>query len=90
MPNKIWIELDNPKANKDLKTAEQAKAFADEQCRLANNMLKRLRDDESNPSEQVFYWSESDRCYCWGGPMGYETLPDHGKWFNLDYLGRQL
>lgn len=70
--NRIWIELDKSKN----------KAHADEQCRLANKMLARLGD----MAGREFFYSEHDRCYCYGGNMGYETLPDRGVWFNLDYL----
>lgn len=72
--NKIWIELDEPK------DAEHAKAM----CYQANNMLHRLGDTGG----REFWWDVKERQYCFGGDMGYVTLPDRGTWFNLDYLGR--
>lgn len=80
--NKIWIELEKPKSN----------SHADDACRLANNMLKRLCKPEDivegDPPRQFFY-SENECCYCYGGAMGYTTLSDNGEWFNLDYFGRE-
>lgn len=74
MANRIWIELDKPDSG----------AMALEQCELANRMLAKLGD----PRGEKFFFSARDG-YCYGGDMGYETLPDRGKWFNLDYLGRE-
>lgn len=92
MGNKIWIELVHPRENPaPLKASEREavhKAFAEEQCRLANNMLARLAKPENLPLRDTFFWSEHDRCYCYGGYYGYITLKDNGNWLNLDYLGR--
>lgn len=76
--NKVWIEL--------VRSAD--KEFCDEQCRLANNMLNRLAKPSDLPRRDDFFYSEHDRCYCFGGAMGYNTLPDSGLWLSLDYLGR--
>ncbi len=75
MKNRIWIELDKTD------TKEQAEA----QCKLANSMLSKLGD----MGGQEFFWMVGEG-YCYGGDMGYENLPDRGKWFNLDYLGREV
>lgn len=77
MSNRIWIELAKP----------QHPAHAKEQVRLANNMLRRLR---GGPIEQGFEYDEDENAYYFGGYMGSEKLVDGGKWFNLDFLGREL
>ena len=71
MKNRIWIELD----------AATSQDHAGAQCVLANAMISKLGD----PRGQSFFWMPESG-YCWGGEMGYETLPDRGRWFNLDYL----
>lgn len=76
--NRVWIELDKPKD----------KEHAEKQCRLANNMLKRLCVKPEDMTSKFFY-SEHSRTYCFGGDYGYIELPDHGHWFNLDSLGRE-
>lgn len=79
MANRIWIELDKP----------TNKAHAEEQCRLANNMLKRLKGSPNDDTGEFFYTEHKGRKrYAFGGPMGYVDLPDNGHWLNLDYLGR--
>lgn len=70
MKNRIWIELDREAEDKS------------EQCRLANLVMKKLGITKG----YEFFWSAHDRRFCWGGDMGYETLSDNGRWFNLDYL----
>lgn len=87
--NKIWIELEHPSTLQDATAAERL-AFAKEQCRLANNMLVRLAHHEQLPLANTFFWLASENRYGFGGHTGYETLSDHGKWFNLDYLGRDF
>lgn len=77
--NLVWIELEKPKDN----------THAEHVCRLANNMLRRLAEKATDMGGQEFFWSRSEQSYCYGGDMGYSTLSDHGKWFNLDYLGRE-
>jgi hypothetical protein len=68
--NRIWIELDREAEDKE------------EQCRLASLMMQKLGVTEG----YEFFWSKSDRRFCWGGGTGYTTLTDNGNWFNLDYL----
>lgn len=89
MGNKIWIELEHPSTLQDA-TAAGRLDFANEQCRLANNMLTRLADPAHLPLRDTFFYSAHERCYGYGGHMGYVTLPDHGHWLNLDYLGRPI
>jgi uncharacterized protein CbrC (UPF0167 family) len=79
MKNRIWIELDTP--NND--------EHAEEQCRLANNMLQRLAEKPEYMQRQ-FFWLKNSRRYAFGGLMGYNELTDRGEWFNLDYLGRDI
>lgn len=73
MNNRIWIELDKP----------SSKAHAEEQCRLANNMLAKL----GKKGPQKFFWLPGSG-YCYGDDSGYNDLPDNGTWFNLDWLGK--
>ncbi len=75
MSNRIWIELDEPKS----------KDHAEEQCRLANNMLRKL-----GVAEPIgFWWFERKRRYCFTQDVvgGYKELTDRGEWLNLDFLG---
>lgn len=78
MNNRVWIELEKP-AND-----EQGR----ERAALANKMLERLC---GRPISEGFEWNEKRCYYDWGGPVGgYESLVNHGKWFNLDYFGREV
>ena len=76
--NLVWIELEKPRDD----------AHAEACCVAANRMLARLIKTEDLKTLQEFWWDADDHIYCYGGPMGYTTLGDRGKWFNLDYLGR--
>jgi len=76
--NKVWIELEQKSSEEDRQL----------QCRLANNMLRRLNDGE--PVEDKFWWSTHENRYCYGGPHGYLVLSENGNWFNLDHLGREF
>lgn len=76
MANQIWIELDAPRDD----------THAEEMCEQANRMLARLGDTAG----QKFSWDAKHKAYRFGGTMGDEHLPDRGKWFNLDYLGREF
>lgn len=76
--NRVWIELERPKND----------MHADRVVKLANNMLRRLNGGE--PPPQQFAWSESRKCFMYGGPMGYSYQVDRGVWLSLDYLGRPL
>jgi hypothetical protein len=73
----VWIELPKPI---DAVEAESV-------CVKANNMMARLAGGSVSTT---FTWNDKRHRYEWGTPMGYETLEDWGKWFNLDYLGRPL
>lgn len=84
MENRIWIELDN-KPPKEIK-ADKRTEFHNEQCRLANNLLKRLFGDEPAP---IFFYSERSCTYCLRESGMFRELSDSGEWFNLDYLGRE-
>lgn len=75
--HKVWIELPKPK---DADEAADIVTFA-------NNMLHRLNGKE--PSN-LFWWDGKDRCYCYGGEDGYNSLSDNGHWFNLEYVGRPV
>jgi hypothetical protein len=78
--NLVWIELPKP----------ENKEEAEEYCRLANNMMRRLVGDR-NWNGSHFFWSEHKNMYCFGGGAGtFKYLSDRGEWFNLDYLGREL
>lgn len=79
--HRIWIELQEPKDAADAKQI----------CDKVNRMIDRLRkpEDQKIAADWRFYWSDHERSYCYGGDMGYETLPDGGRWFSLDYFGRE-
>ena len=72
--DRVWIELERPR------NTEHAALIAEK----ANRMLARL----GVTGGREFFWDEHDRCWCFGGDMGYVTLTDNGTWFNLDYMGR--
>ena len=72
--DRVWIELERPR------DAKHAALIA----KKANSMLNRL----GVTGGREFFWDEHDRCWCFGGNMGYVTLSDNGTWFNLDYMGR--
>lgn len=72
--DRVWFELPKP----------DDKTHALQICEKANRMMKKLGDSGG----REFFWSDHERAYCWGGPMGYESLPDRGYWFNLDYLAK--
>ena len=74
-PNRVWIELEKPRDD----------AHAQEICKQANNMLRRLSD---GPFEAKFIWAPEKKRYLYGSNMGYSVLTDNGEWFNLEYMGR--
>lgn len=94
--NKVWIELFPCEENIEL---------ALEQCRLANKMLTRLYPPRSIPLVDKFFvllgrggaviplvepYQPKDRAvYCYGGDFGYTILENNGRWFSLDYFGRE-
>ena len=73
----VWIELQEPDENYTGK----------EICDRANKMLCRLGVESGN-----FRYFEKDRQYKYVGTGmgGITTLTDNGKWFNLEYFGRDL
>ncbi len=81
-PNRIWIEFEKPRD----------KEHAQQQCDLANNMLRRLSHSMTEELNQEFFLKkEPDRfSYCYGGQMGYYDLPQRGHWLSLDFIGRPL
>ena len=75
----VWIELQEPDEN----------YTGDEICDRANKMLKRLGGGEG-----YFQFSPIKQRGCHyryiDGPMGGITnLEDNGRWFNLNYFGRE-
>jgi hypothetical protein len=77
MKLRIWVELDKPK------DAKQALLVVEK----ANRMLERLKKPGDVCGE--FGWDDKRYLYDYGTDMGRETLVDHGKWFSLDYFGRE-
>ena len=69
---KIWIELDKPASKQD----------AEINAILASKMLHKLGCSRA----YSFFWDDKAKQYCYGGAMGYETLLDNGKWFDLNKL----
>jgi hypothetical protein len=73
--NRVWIELQPPK------TLE----YGQEQCRLANKMLKRLGLDKEEfwvgvgPGRPTYNITLNDSGQ-------YMECPDNGQWFNLTKL----
>lgn len=77
--NRVWLELDPPR---DLTPERIAVVVAQ-----ANRMLDRL----AKPGDKygTFGFDSKRALYDYGDDMGRETLVDHGKWFSLDYFGRE-
>lgn len=87
--NRVWIELDPPRPE-GKKTGPYDHALGHERAKLATNMLARLCGPEDGPAP-VIRWNETKLQYDHiSGPMRVESLTDHGQWFNLDYMGRDL
>ena len=72
-PCSIWFEFEHPRS----------KEHAQEICAKANKMLGKLCEMHGNE----FFWIEG-KGFNFGGDMGYESLPERGKWFSLDWLAR--
>lgn len=79
---RVWIELERPKHEDFGQRISEGARIA----MLANNMLARL--NWPNKTSSHFWWSDNERRFCYGDPMGYRTLTDDGEWFNLEYFGR--
>lgn len=71
MANRIWIELDKP----------ESKEHAEEQCRLANKLLKRL-----GLEVMEFWWSSGAYYLTLNDSQMFVKCVDRGHWFNLDKL----
>lgn len=80
--NRIWIELELPREKKGQPMNHD---LGRQRAALATRMLNTLGDSGG----QRFDWSERNLRYTYGDRMGFENLTDSGKWFNLDYLGRE-
>jgi hypothetical protein len=85
---RVWIEIERP-TGKEFKDPVLRNAEAARRAELATNMLARLNAPEPLDGYK-FWWSEHEGRYCYGGPMGYQSLADDGEWFNLEHLGRPL
>ena len=87
MDNRVWIELERPFPEL---SAEEQKQIGDARAEAANRILDRLvaPEDAAEAKNHRFMWSQEERRYCYGGPMGTRVLFDNGEWFNLDYMGR--
>lgn len=76
MANKIWIELAKP----------TSKEHAEEQCALANKMLKKLG------FKHYEFFVDFDWAYRYSlvkdEAGGFVELADNGHWFNLDIAAR--
>ena len=75
--NRVWIELQPPR------TLEHG----EEQCRLANKMLKRLGLDVA----QTFFWvglgpGRPTYNFTLNDSGEFMECPDNGQWFNLTKL----
>lgn len=78
--NKIWLEFEEP----------ENEAHAAEQCRLANNMLRRLATATST-GEWGFSYDNETRMYRYGSESaGYIEMPERRHWLSLDFLGRDF
>jgi hypothetical protein len=82
-PNRVWFELEPPKAD----TPEERQKIGDARCELANNLLQRIDPG----TEYRFFYSAPKCMYAYGHRHGsYRYLSDNGEWMNLDYMGRPL
>ena len=84
---RVWIELERPTGREFTSDRVLYNAEAHRRAELATNMLARLNAPEPLDGYR-FFWSEREGRYCYGGPMGYESLSDNGQWFNLEHFGR--
>lgn len=75
MTNRIWIELAKPENDE----------HANEQCRLANKLLKRL-----GLEVMEFWWGYGGKSITYNLTLNdsgmYLVCADRGHWFNLDKL----
>ena len=79
----VWIELQKPDEN------YTGKEIADN----ANRMLKRLgvNDGKFQYNDPKYKSSNYMGClYIYNSDVGISGLEDNGRWFNLDYFGREL
>lgn len=72
--NRIWIELDKQKDE----------AHAEEQCALANKVLKKL-----GFKHYEFWVGKRGYCLTKDEAGGYLDCPERGHWFNLDYAAKE-
>lgn len=76
---KVWIELEKP--------AKLTQKQRDDIIAKANRMVRRLAAPDGVVGR--FSWDSKRAQYAYETDSGYETLGDNGKWFNLDYFGRE-
>jgi hypothetical protein len=86
--NWVWIELESPRKLPRGRTNKHGGAtdlaHAEEIAQKATNMLQRLF-----PGTHKKFWWDAHRCmWSFGDTTGYEGLPDKGKYFDLDHLGK--
>ena len=89
--NRVWIELERPDSKLP---AEERKALGEARAAAMNRMLLALADPKDHdPTDVLVDWSEREDMYIFaiGKTLawGYQPNSDNGKWFNLDYFGRE-
>lgn len=83
MTKRVWIELERPSGITDEE--------AEEHCRLANNLMRRLyKPEHVKEGRDWFWWDSKKRCYnvTIDEAGGFMNCADNGHWFSLEYLGR--
>ena len=82
--NRVLVELEAPQVAKGKPFDHELGA---ERARLATNLLRRM-----GVMGDAFEWNQRHLryAYVYSGGGGYEILNDNSRWFNLDYLGRDL
>ena len=76
----VWIELQEPDEN------YTGKEIADN----ANRMIKRLGSERGHFQFSPIKANGCHYRYIDGPEGGITSLQDNGKWFNLEYFGREL
>lgn len=83
--NRIWIEIERPKAETD----EECIRIAEERARAMSSVLRKLGFDPlAGRGGETVFWMDRKRCYCitTDEAGGFLEMSDSGHWFNLDRL----
>lgn len=90
--NRVWFECEHPDQTHPKATREERDAIGKARAKLMTNLLRRLGVLANYKGDDIVFWHSDKNRYGWtvDEAGGFMIADDHGHWYNLDYLGRDL